>query len=77
LEPNMYLNMKKIGYAIAFCFMVGIYGCSQNDAGTNNSGNNAASGTNTNKDSLLKAASKLNAADSGKGTVKDSTPKSH
>ena len=69
--------MKKIGYAIAFCFIAGIYGCSQHDAGTNNSSNNAAGSTTTNKDSLLKAASKLNAADSSKGTVKDSTPKSH
>lgn len=72
----MYLNMKRIGYAIAFCFFVGMYGCSQNDAGTNNNANNAAA-EKANKDSLLNAASKLNAPDSGKGKVKDSTTKSH
>ena len=77
MEPNLYLNMKKVGYAIMFCFIAGMYGCSRNDAGTNNNTDNSAASQNANKDSLLKAANKLNASDSGKGTVKDSTPKSH
>ena len=83
MEPNLYLNMKRIGYAIAFCFIAGIYGCSQRDAGTsNNNNNNPATTQDATKDSLLKAADKLNAADSAKGTIKDTTvrdgkPKSH
>lgn len=72
----MYLNMKRIGYAIAFCIFAGIYGCGHNDAGTNNNTSKSVADS-ASKDSLLNAANKLNAPDSGKGTVKDSTPKSH
>jgi len=67
--------MKRIGYAIAFCIFAGMYGCGQNDAGTNNTSKSVADSAS--KDSLLNAANKLNAPDSSKGTVKDSTPKSH
>ncbi len=83
MEPNLYLNMKRTCYAIAFCLIAGIYGCSQKDAGTNNNNNNTPAATqDATKDSLLKAADKLNAADSGKGmakdtAVKDGKPKSH
>jgi len=80
----MYLNLKRTGYAIAFCLIAGIYGCNRNDAGTsnNNSNNNPAATQDATKDSLLKAADKLNATDSGKATatdtaVKSGKPKSH
>lgn len=65
-------NMYRIIYALAFCLVLSLSGCSRNDASTGNAGNDTSAADKANKDSLLNAASKLNAPDSGKTMKKDS-----
>ena len=69
-------HMSRIIYVLAFCLMLGIAGCSHNDANTGNAGTDNNTAAKNNKDSLLNAASKLNAADSGKTMKKDSSHQS-